>query len=114
MEDSTQIVHQHTSEGSKQGNDSLDKVEQNVKPATVENLKTESLHKPSSRLDPLEEESEDETRSTNSSGKISDESDGNDDPVDFKVTLEYFSFRSILDMHSKFINKRILVPVPSV
>ncbi|CAI9778226.1 unnamed protein product [Fraxinus pennsylvanica] len=84
MEDSTQIVHLHTSEGSKQGNDNVDKVDQNVKPAMVENLKTESLHKPSSRLDPLEEESEDETRSTNSSRKISDESDGNDALGDFK------------------------------
>ncbi|KAL2507271.1 putative serine/threonine-protein kinase GCN2 [Forsythia ovata] len=86
MEDSTQVVFPHTLEGSKQGNDNhLDKkVGQNVKPAMAEILKPESLHKPSIRLDPLEEESEAETRSTDSSGKPSDESVGNGAVGDFK------------------------------
>ncbi|GFQ06394.1 probable serine/threonine-protein kinase gcn2 [Phtheirospermum japonicum] len=75
MEESSKILPSQTFDDLKlRKSDSGKQLDKNMKPSAVENIKAELIRNRSLRLGTLEEESEDETKSTDSSA---DESDGN-------------------------------------
>lgn len=87
IEENSKVVSSQTYESLKLGNANLNKqLDHHMKPSVVESYKLDSVHNQS--LDTLEEESEDETKSTDLN---STESDENGTISHIKVVL-FFSF----------------------